>query len=284
MVNPIMQPVVFVEGIFDNIKTGQIRFLEEASKLGNVHVLLFSDKVCKIINGKKPNFPENERRYYLESIRFVSNLTLINTAINCDEIPLVESQKNNWGVVPIWAVQEYSANIKKKDFCRRHGMQYHIIAERSLVGFPGKKSRGDSETLGKKKVAVSGCFDWVHSGHIRFFEEVSTLGDLYVIIGHDDNLRLLKGEGHPMYPQNERLYWVKSIRFVKQALVSSGNGWLDAEPQIIKIKPDIFAVNEDGDKPEKRRFCLEHQIKYKVFKRKPKPGLPARISTDLRGF
>ena len=87
-----------------------------------------------------------------------------------------------------------------------------------------------------------------------------------------------------MFPQEERLYRVQAIRFVKKALISTGKGWLDAEPEILKIKPDIFAVNEDGDKPEKRRFCLEHKIEYKVLKRKPKPGLPVRISTDLRGF
>ena len=94
----------------------------------------------------------------------------------------------------------------------------------------------------------------------------------------------LKGKGHPMFPQEERRYMVQSIRFVKQALVSSGSGWMDAEPEIDRIKPDIYAVNEDGDKPEKRSFCEAHGIQYVVLKRTPKEGLPRRISTDLRGF
>ena len=46
-----------------------------------------------------------------------------------------------------------------------------------------------------------------------------------------------------------------SIRYVKQALISTGHGWMDAEPEIERIKPDMYAVNEDGDKPEKRAFC-----------------------------
>ena len=59
---------------------------------------------------------------------------------------------------------------------------------------------------------------------------------------------------------------------------------MDAEPEIAKIHPDIYAVNEDGDKPEKRSFCKEHDLEYEVLKRTPKEGLPTRTSTHLRGF
>ena len=67
-------------------------------------------------------------------------------------------------------------------------------------------------------------------------------------------------------------------------LISSGMGWMDAEPEFVKIKPDIYAVNEDGDKPEKGEFCERYGIEYKVLKRTPKAGLPRRMSTQLRGF
>jgi hypothetical protein len=59
---------------------------------------------------------------------------------------------------------------------------------------------------------------------------------------------------------------------------------MDAEPEIAWIKPDLYAVNEDGDKPEKRAFCGKHGIEYVVLKRVPKEGLARRTSTDLRGF
>jgi glycerol-3-phosphate cytidylyltransferase-like family protein len=119
---------------------------------------------------------------------------------------------------------------------------------------------------------------------MRYFEEASEFGDLYVIVGSDKNVRLLKGDVHPMFSQDERRYLVQSVRFVKQALVSSGSGWMDAEPEIAQIKPDRYVVNEDGDKPEKRNFCETRGIEYVVLKRTPKAGLPRRQSTDLRGF
>jgi len=137
---------------------------------------------------------------------------------------------------------------------------------------------------GKRKVIVTGCYDWFHSGHVRFLEEVAELGDVYVGVGSDENIRLLKGAGHPMIPARERAYVVGSIRHVAQAFIPTGSGWLDAEPEILELEPDGYAVNEDGDVPEKRRFCEEHGIEYIVLQRLPKEGLPRRESTALRGF
>ena len=77
---------------------------------------------------------------------------------------------------------------------------------------------------------------------------------------------------------------ISAIRYVKLALITTGWGWLDAEPEIARLKPDIYLVNEDGDKPEKREFCEAHGLRYVVLKRTPKEGLPRRSSTNLRGF
>jgi cytidyltransferase-like protein len=131
---------------------------------------------------------------------------------------------------------------------------------------------------------VTGSFDWFHSGHVRFFEEASARGDLYAVVGHDANIKLLKGEGHPLLSQAERLYMVHSVRYVHRAMLSTGHGWLDAEPEIALVKPHFYVVNEDGDKPEKRAFCAGQGIEYVVLKRIPKDGLPKRESTLLRAL
>ena len=183
-----------------------------------------------------------------------------------------------------WVVNEKSDNYPKRVFCASNRMKYQVVKQALLQKFPNEQDDSMGNRFNKKKVVVTGCYDWFHSGHVRFFEEVSELGDLYVVAGSDQNVRLLKGDGHPMFPQEERRYVVQSIRFVKQALISSGSGWMDAEPEIARIKPDIYAVNEDGDKPEKRSFCETRGIQYVVLKRKPKEGLPKRQSVDLRGF
>ncbi len=53
---------------------------------------------------------------------------------------------------------------------------------------------------------------------------------------------------------------------------------------IDELRPDIYLVNEDGDKPEKRAFCIEHGLEYVALQRLPKDGLQRRSSTDLRGY
>ena len=88
----------------------------------------------------------------------------------------------------------------------------------------------------------------------------------------------------PLFTQAERLYLVRSVRHVAQAFIGSGYGWMDAAPEMNKIKPTIYLVNEDGDRPEKRAYCEEKNIQYIVLKRLPKDGLPRRESSGLRGF
>lgn len=97
-------------------------------------------------------------------------------------------------------------------------------------------------------------------------------------------MRLLKGDGHPLPTQEEGNYAVGSIKFVKQALITTGSGWLDADPKIRRLKPNIYVVSEDGDKGGKREYCQALGIEYLVIKRTPAPGLPERSSTVLRGF
>ena len=48
-------------------------------------------------------------------------------------------------------------------------------------------------------------------------------------------------------------------------MISSGAGWLDADPEIQRLKPDIYAVNEDGDRGGKRDYCVARGLEYLVL-------------------
>jgi len=266
---------IIVSGGFDDIKSRDLRFLEESAKLGELTVLLWPDTVLRKLNGKPPKFSLTERTYFLNAVRYVSKVVEADGAGDVDAPP-----KNLRA--DVWADVENSANAAREEFAGENKIEYRIFKADELKGFPEPPPMPSA--AGRKKVIATGCYDWFHSGHVRFCEEVSAYGDLYVIVGHDENIRLLKGEGHPLLPAAERRYVVGSIKFVKQALVSSGDGWLDADPEIKQLQPDIYAVNEDGDKGGKREYCEKLGIQYLVLKRTPAPGLPKRSSTDLRGF
>ncbi len=268
---------VLVSGGFDNIQSRHVRFLEEAAKWGDVHVALWSDASFAAIEGRPPRFPGRERSYLLQSLRLVEHVTLVDGKIDPDAVPEIAGIR-----APTWAVSEEHDNSRKRELAQAHGIPYRVIQNASLVGFPAPPRTSPDFKSARKRVMVTGCFDWFHSGHVRFFEEASTRGDLYVIVGHDANIRLLKGEGHPMFPQAERFYMVQAVRYVHQAMISTGHGWLDAAPEIALVKPHIYVVNEDGDKPEKREFCAARGVEYVVLKRTPKEGLPRREGTLLR--
>ena len=135
--------------------------------------------------------------------------------------------------------------------------------------------------MANKKVFVSGCYDLLHSGHVEFFRQAAEYGDLYVGIGSDNTI--LKYKNHQtVYKEQERLFMVKSIRYVKDAYINQGSGIMDFVPTVDIVKPDILVVNEDGSNDDKRRFCQEHGIEYVVLKRTPAEGLEARSSTSLK--
>lgn len=268
-------PIAIVTGGFDDLRSPHVRFLEEAARRGRVRVWLWPDAAIEKLQGRPPKFPLAERQYFLGALRFVDEVRVWETAVQPDALPETPASAT-------WVIHAAEDTPAKRAFCTKHGLACAVLQASDLAGFPpGPPPPADSR---RKKVIVTGCYDWLHSGHIRFFEEVSQHGDLYVAVGNDANVRHLKGDGHPLFSQDERRYLVGAVRFVTQAMYTTGWGWLDAEPEIQRLKPDIYAVNEDGDKPEKRAYCEAHGIQYLVLKRTPKPGLPRRQSTDLRGF
>lgn len=131
------------------------------------------------------------------------------------------------------------------------------------------------------RVFVSGCYDMLHSGHVAFFREAAQYGDLYVGIGSDATIRELKGR-KTIYAEAERLYMVKSIRYVTDACINAGSGMMDFVESVDYFRPDIFVVNEDGSSAEKETFCRQRGIQYVVLKRVPEDGLEARSTTSLR--
>ncbi|NDW18579.1 cytidyltransferase [Dysgonomonas sp. 216] len=132
-----------------------------------------------------------------------------------------------------------------------------------------------------KKVFVSGCYDMLHSGHVAFFEEAATYGELYVGIGSDKTIMELKAR-KTINSEKERLYMVKALKAVKDAWVNQGNGLIDFLKEIQTLKPDIFFVNSDGHSTAKEELCKKLGIEYVVSKRMPHEGLPVRSTTALR--
>jgi len=92
-------------------------------------------------------------------------------------------------------------------------------------------------------VFANGCFDILHAGHVRYLVAAKALGDLLIVaINSDEQARLLKGEGRPLLPQDQRAEIVSSLEAVDFVTIFD-------EPTVtellLALKPDIHAKGTD---------------------------------------
>ncbi len=84
---------IVVSGIFDDPRSASIRFLQEAARLGPLHLMLWSDAAAESLVGRAPKFPAAERRYFLESVRYVDRVTLLENLEGMDALPPPSSRR-----------------------------------------------------------------------------------------------------------------------------------------------------------------------------------------------
>lgn len=97
-----------------------------------------------------------------------------------------------------------------------------------------------------KTVVATGVFEILHPGHIKFLTEAKKLGDrLIVIVARD---KLISRKKNIIIPEEQRLYVIKSLRVVDEAILGDEN---DIFKPIEKIKPDIIALGKNQAIDEK---------------------------------
>jgi rfaE bifunctional protein nucleotidyltransferase chain/domain len=85
---------------------------------------------------------------------------------------------------------------------------------------------------GKKLVTTNGCFDIIHSGHVRYLAEAAEKGDL---------LRL-KGEGRPLRPEGDRVLTVAALAMVDAAFIFRED---DPRAFLETLMPDLHVKGGD---------------------------------------
>ncbi len=95
-----------------------------------------------------------------------------------------------------------------------------------------------------KKVWINGCFDILHRGHIELFKFAKKAGDHLVVgIDSDSRVKQLKGESRPINNQEDRKFFLESIRYVDEVTI------FGSEQQLIenigRLQPDVMIVGSD---------------------------------------
>jgi D-glycero-beta-D-manno-heptose 1-phosphate adenylyltransferase len=101
----------------------------------------------------------------------------------------------------------------------------------------------DWRAAGERITLTNGCFDILHVGHIRYLQAAHNLGGkMIVAVNSDDSVRVLKGEGRPVMPAEERAEILAALSDVDAVVVFPEK---DVRAIIREIHPNFHAKGTD---------------------------------------
>ncbi len=85
-------------------------------------------------------------------------------------------------------------------------------------------------------VHCHGCFDLVHYGHLKHFEEAKSQGDVLVVTVTEDRY-VNKGPGRPFFNHRQRCEYLNALSIIDYVGL---NRWPSAAPTIRLLAPSIY--------------------------------------------
>ena len=96
---------------------------------------------------------------------------------------------------------------------------------------------------GRRVVFTNGCFDLLHAGHVEMLSFARAQGDTLVVgVNSDRSVRLIKGDGRPIYPAAERALILAALEVVDHVVVFDETR---AKRIVRAIRPDVLVKGED---------------------------------------
>jgi rfaE bifunctional protein kinase chain/domain/rfaE bifunctional protein nucleotidyltransferase chain/domain len=99
---------------------------------------------------------------------------------------------------------------------------------------------------GKKIVLCHGVFDLLHIGHIKYFKNAKTAGNILIVTVTPDRY-VNKGPNRPVFPEQLRCEAIAALEVVDYVAL---NEWPTAVETIRLLKPDIYAKGSEYKKSE----------------------------------
>jgi len=113
-----------------------------------------------------------------------------------------------------------------------------IVDQKTLQGYLNDFKKND-EVI----VFTNGCFDLLHTGHVRYLEHAASMGDrLIVAVNSDSSVTKLKGSGRPINKLHDRMEILAGLSSVDFVVDFSED---TPEDLICAIQPDILVKGAD---------------------------------------
>jgi D-beta-D-heptose 7-phosphate kinase/D-beta-D-heptose 1-phosphate adenosyltransferase len=98
-------------------------------------------------------------------------------------------------------------------------------------------------SAGRRVVFTNGCFDLLHAGHVEMLSFARAQGETVVVgVNSDHSVRLIKGDGRPVYPAAERALILAALEVVDYVVVFDDTR---AERIVRAVRPDVLVKGED---------------------------------------
>jgi len=121
----------------------------------------------------------------------------------------------------------------------------------------------DSKSIGKKIVFTNGCFDLIHTGHIKYLETSKSFGDILIVgINSDRSVSSLKGPSRPINSEDERAHIIAALESVDYVVIFDEE---DPYNLIKSLKPHILTKGSDYDIEEVVGHDLVDELKLVDF-------------------
>ncbi len=133
--------------------------------------------------------------------------------------------------------------IERRAIVRRLQAEAHITSEKVLEIGDLLPLLENHRRRGEQVVFTNGCFDVIHLGHVKFLQFARSQGDLLVVgLNSDRSVRALKGEGRPIFTQQERATVLAALEVVDYVIIFAE----ETPAALIKrVQPDILVKGED---------------------------------------
>ncbi len=113
------------------------------------------------------------------------------------------------------------------------------------------------QQAGERAVFTNGCFDLLHLGHVRYLQEARAQGDFLILgLNNDSGVRVLKGAGRPLVPEQERAEILAALICVDYITIFAEP---TAGPLMQLLQPAIYVkggdyANADSQQPDTSRL------------------------------
>ena len=157
--------------------------------------------------------------------------------------------------------------------------QRKILTRDELVGEVKRRQQA-----GECAVFTNGCFDLLHLGHVRYLQEAKEQGDFLILgLNNDASVRVLKGAGRPLVPEQERAEILAVLSCVDYVTIFAEP---TAGPLVRLLQPAIYVkggdyANANSHQPDTSRLPEAKVVQEYGGSIRLIPYLPNHSTTEL---